>query len=411
MPDYSQKLYPPDYRNLVLNPSGRGTYSATWTATNGTVEPGSEGTPPFTGTGGASLFATTTTLTQRANAPEKALAPTISLGAHTQFEQLLSAREVEPDGTYVAGATLTAGGSGTALGQVYFISDTVFITTLATSVGPYVKTYEIASDLTITEVDTVQMDTNGFSGVGVRYFDCLTGTGLLGILFQGTPNVYKTAPFTVASDGTLTIGSQTVVGSGYYGARSSQLSATQAIRPWDQPFAQRLDLINLSDGSQVVDLYPALGALEPNLTNTYLSEISGGFPSGIMYTEDTTNNVVRKVGVASDGTLTELASATAPSTPTDSYYYFIQSRDGIGWFIVAEQASDVDATITGYRFYYDIFGTYSESLFVTNVTGEVSPCENAIVARDNGVGIWSWTCGHTEAAGFVANYTIVLPGA
>lgn len=49
--DLRQKLAPPDYRNLVINPSGEDTYAASWFASNGVVTQGSTATTPLYGTG------------------------------------------------------------------------------------------------------------------------------------------------------------------------------------------------------------------------------------------------------------------------------------------------------------------------------------------------------------------------
>lgn len=49
--DLRQKLVPPDYRNLVINPSGELTYAASWLASNGTATEGSTATTPIYGTG------------------------------------------------------------------------------------------------------------------------------------------------------------------------------------------------------------------------------------------------------------------------------------------------------------------------------------------------------------------------
>jgi hypothetical protein len=59
--DLQQKLVPPDYRNLVINPSGEATYAASWFASNGVVTEGSTATTPLYGTGVAEYEVTQTT--------------------------------------------------------------------------------------------------------------------------------------------------------------------------------------------------------------------------------------------------------------------------------------------------------------------------------------------------------------
>lgn len=51
MTDYVQELDSPEYRNLVINPSGEISVAATWFGSSGTVVTGSTGTTPVSGTG------------------------------------------------------------------------------------------------------------------------------------------------------------------------------------------------------------------------------------------------------------------------------------------------------------------------------------------------------------------------
>jgi hypothetical protein len=49
--DYATELLPPEYRNLVANPSGEASIGATWLASNGTVFTGSAAVAPLSGAG------------------------------------------------------------------------------------------------------------------------------------------------------------------------------------------------------------------------------------------------------------------------------------------------------------------------------------------------------------------------